>query len=495
MPRLVVDGTIPGSGGAGSVQVTGSISHLVPFTENIPTVSAPTLGTAGTATGTLDHPDAATTGQKFEITVPDDYDSGNLTVSITYAMSTSYSGNVRLETTAEIAQASAGTIDSASYPATGVTITPPTDTAIAKEVLLTIDEGDIQAGDQIVVLVKRIGADGLDSHTGDWRLIAYTYTYTGQLAARNVSQFIALFSDTDETRPPAGLIGNISTLDFNPSVDREQKFEVLVPEHWDSYSDGHVRFVFAMSTAVDAFVKLETEVEIANATDGTYDLYSAEAQILDLDADTNPHRTVTVRSIPVAAMHKGDHVTIKIARRGTSGDDTHSGAWRLMSAHFATGISPTSGAIVSPTAYYIQIHDFEEVSGTVYGDLLSPDFAGDFETWTKMSSDSAGGRIDVAFQGKLRADQTTLAEFQLAIKGNLATAQYQVKLYVDGSGATQKLTPSALTFAPTSRTKLIYSASDFSAQPTGDGRYFIVVEATLDTGEILYVGRPYVKQE
>lgn len=496
MPRLVVDGAIPGTGGGGGGgTVTGSISHLIPFTEDIPAVTSPTKATAGVSTGVLDHPDGSTTGQKFEVPIPDDYDSGDLTISCTYLMSTAFSGNVRLELTAEIAQPAGGTIDTATYSATGYTLGVPATTAITKQVFLTIAEADIAAGDTITILVKRLGGDGLDTHTGTWRLIAYTFTYTGQLAARNVSQFIALFSDTDEIRPVAGLIGNISTLDFASGVDREQKFEVLCPEHWDGYSDGHIRFVFAMSTAVDANVKLETEIEIANTTDGTFDTLSAEAQILDLDADTNPHRTVAIRSIPVSAMHSGDHITIKIARRGSSGEDTHTGLWQLMSAHFATGISPTSGAIISPTAYYIQIHDFKEVSGTVYGDLLSPDFAGDFETWTKMWSDSASGRIDVAFQGRLRADQTTLSEFQIAIKGNLAAAQYQVKLYVDGSGATQKLTPSALTAAPTVWTKLTFSSGDFAAQPTGDGRYFIVVEATLDTGEILYVGRPYVKQE
>jgi hypothetical protein len=487
--------TIDGLASAQPAQVTGAISHLIQFTEDIAAVTRPTAGTAGTTTSTLDHLDSITSGQKFEFDVPDDYDSGDIDINCTYAMSTAFSGNIRLETTAEIARPSTGSIDSSSYPATTTTLSVPATTDVTKEAFLTISSDDFQAGDHIVVLVKRVGGDGLDTHTGNWRLIAYTFTYTGQLQARNVSQFIALFSDTDETRPVPGTISSFNTLDFYTGVDREQKFEVLIPEHWDSYSDGHVRLLFAMSTAVDANVKLETAVEVANVTDGTYDAYSAESFIIDMGADTDPHRTVVVRSIPVSAMHRGDHVTIKLARRGVSGDDTHTGAFQLLSAHFATGISPTSGAIVSPTQQFIQIHDFKEVSGTVYGDLLSPDFAGDFETWAEMSSDSAVGRIDVAYQGRLRSDQTTISEIQIAIKGSVTGSQYQVKVYVDGQGSSQVYSLSALESAETSRTKTLITSSELNYQPTGDGRYFIVVEATLDTGELLYVGRPFVKQE
>lgn len=143
---------------------------------------------------------------------------------------------------------------------------------------------------------------------------------------------------------------------------------------------------------------------------------------------------------------------------------------------------------------YLDGPSFDPISGTVTADLEYPSFAGDFELYALMSSTTAAARIDVLYSGRLYSYQGTIEEITLALVGN-AGAQYQVKVYVEGSGASQVYTPSALTAAPLTRTVITISAGDLSAQPTGEGRYFVVVEATLDAGEELRVGRPLAVQE
>ena len=39
------------------------------------------------------------------------------------------------------------------------------------------------------------------------------------------------------------------------------------------------------------------------------------------------------------------------------------------------------------------------------------------------------------------------------------------------------------------------AAGDLSAQPIGEKKFFVVVEATLDSGEEMRVGTPFVRQE
>ena len=115
-----------------------------------------------------------------------------------------------------------------------------------------------------------------------------------------------------------------------------------------------------------------------------------------------------------------------------------------------------------------------------------------------MASTTAAGRVDVEFSGRLRSTQTEITSIIIPIKGQNGgpTPQYQVKVYVEGSGASNVYTGSAL-LAETTGTRILVSLTDadLSAQPTGERRFFVVVEATLDSGEELRVGTPFVRQE
>jgi hypothetical protein len=132
-------------------------------------------------------------------------------------------------------------------------------------------------------------------------------------------------------------------------------------------------------------------------------------------------------------------------------------------------------------------------SSGVTVDTQVPDLAGDFEIYDSFTSTVASGRADAYYQGQLDESQARILEIKVPVKGTGATPQYQLKVFAEGSGATP-VYDGGLIAAPGTRTVLTIAVGSLSAQPTGEGRYHVLVEAHLDAGETLFVGRPFVKQ-
>jgi len=123
-------------------------------------------------------------------------------------------------------------------------------------------------------------------------------------------------------------------------------------------------------------------------------------------------------------------------------------------------------------------------------DSQAPSLAGDFEIYDRFTATEDSRRADVYYQGSLEASEGKIAEIKIPIKGSSTNAQYRVLVYAEGSGASA-VYDSSLSAASVTRT--VTTITSFSAPPTGEKRYHIKVEAHLDTGEILYVGRPRVR--
>jgi hypothetical protein len=102
--------------------------------------------------------------------------------------------------------------------------------------------------------------------------------------------------------------------------------------------------------------------------------------------------------------------------------------------------------------------------------------------------------VDVAFQGRLDVLQNLLSRIKISIRGTGASPQYQLKIYAEGSGAVA-VYDSGLLAAPGTLTETLLTDLDLSSQPTGDKRYHVVVEVTIDSGETVEITRPFVRQE
>jgi len=476
----------------------GTISRSPEVVLPIAAVTQPTLSTLpGSSIDTHDHPDGSTTGLRFEFTVPDDYDTGNLAMSIIFAMSTSVASPnnvVRLEVAAEIAKASDGTIDTASYPPTPLSVTTPDgSTDVDRSVtILSISDGDFAAGDKLLFFVKRLGADGGDLHTGILKIADYMVAYTGQISTRSLVMDFEVFSDTDEPGPPAGTKSTFDTLDFQTALDQEQKLQFPIPDNWDGVSDFHFQFTYAMSTAATLVVALETEGEVANVSTGAIDVLAVEPFVINTTSDTNVHRTTVVRSVPATGRQAGDVISLKFARRGNTGPDTHTGNWQVISGTVAIGTGPSTGVSVL-SEVYLGPAAIRQVAGTTASAVEAPDLSGDFELYTFLSATAVSSQINGEWAGRLASNQTKVTSIKVPIKGN-AGAEYQFKVFVEGGGPTPVF-DSSLTAAPLTRTLVSLTQGDLSAQPITEGRFFVVVEAHLDSGEELRVGTPFVKQE
>lgn len=464
----------------------------------------PTLGTLpASSINTHDHPNGSTTGLKFEFTVPDDYDSGPLELQATYAMSTAVgnpNNQVVLSVGAEIADVTGGGIDTGSYPQSSVTVTTPDNlTTVTRTVtLLSIAQGDFATGDKVVFLSERLGGDGSDLHTGSFRLIDYMVIYDGQVAARASIHQVESFTDTAGTPAVSSNKSSFDTLDFQETFTHEQKFQFTVPDNWDGVSDFNVRFTFAMTSAAAANVRLDLSGDAANVVSGAITALPPATFIVPVPADTDVHRTTVVFSISGLNRNSGDPIVVEISRPSGDALDTHPGDWQLIAATVFIGQGGSVPVSTEIDQGYLTHRDFRIITvAGVNAEQESPDFAGDFEIWAIVTSSVAAGRADIEWQGRLRSTQTKVTSIIIPIRGQSGgpTPQYQVKVYAEGSGASPVFTGVLTAETTGNRIVIALSDGDLSAQPTGERRFFVVVEVTCDAGEELRVGTPFVRQE
>ena len=484
-----------------SISTTATVAREIKNTYNIPTVTAPAAGTTGTDVSTLDFDGSSVEGQKIEFDIPDDYDSGNLSVMIVGRGAAAPTGDkvVYWETYGEIVDISGGDVDTIASSNTSTDVLDGS-TAIARTTLKTLTAGTFAIGDRVLLNIKRRADLGPDTYDGvDWKLIGIQIQYTSSMGSPVYSQGINQYQDTDETPPGSGTIGtDVDTRDF--AVNEELKFTFIVPDNWDEASNCHIRAVFAMSTSESGkTVRIATEGEVVDVSGGDIDAlsiinYDIANEMLPTTLDV-PRRTVAIRSIPAASMGKGDEITLKIARR-TSPASEHSGDWKLIGMT-ATLASTTPSSPVEATVWetYMDFAGFGAASGgSLSGYRGYPDYAGDFQDyWVIACTTGTTVTLPISFVGRLSSNQTEVSELYVPLKGSSTNAQYTIRVYMDGGGASDKLAE-GIQSASASLAERAFVDTDFSAQPTGTKkRFFVDILATLDTGETLYIGRPFAK--
>ena len=186
---------------------------------------------------------------------------------------------------------------------------------------------------------------------------------------------------------------------------------------------------------------------------------------------------------------------LKLARRDGFTDE-HSGDFKLINATLTLGQTSTSG-FTDVTAEYDHLATgvFDIVSGTVNADTEFPDLSGDFQTWDVMSSSAPNGRINVSYEGRLAPSQLLIAQINVPIKG---TGLYNLKIYVEGAttlNPVYETSPTSPVAAPANRSVLVLTNLDLSTQPSGERKYYVVIEAFMGTGKSIRVGLPYIKHE
>jgi len=488
---------------------TGPTSRGVYFTNDISGVTPTSAGTTGTDIDTLDYPPGATeTGQRFTFTIPEDYDSGDLEIGVVYRMSGTDGNDIRVRHQAKIVDQVTGGIDSTSYPLTNLDLSVPADTSITSDTLLTLSDGDFNRGDMIQAYVRRDPGSEAPANADTWKAIQFYYVYFGQIATRVMTVPAKAFDDyLSETAPASGSIGtDIDTLDFSPTVDNSQKTQFQVPASWGGESGAYLFLSYAMST-MEASKQCRFQIggEITNLSAGTVDTIPLQEVLIypaNITADA-PQDQVFVLSIPPTSMHVGDSITLYVRRKGSDATgDTHNGLFRLIHGYMTFGQAPSSGfTSVDVFEYYMDFAGFGTASGTISGSMGYPDYSNPgsdgFEGLWVIASSSAGATLPISFAGRLSSSQTTISSIKIPLRASASGCQYTIRVYVDGYDATDQFGEGIQTLTVTDLIeRTILDVDLTNSVPLGPKkRFFVDVLATLDSGETLYVGRPFVRQE
>jgi len=82
----------------------------------------------------------------------------------------------------------------------------------------------------------------------------------------------------------------------------------------------------------------------------------------------------------------------------------------------------------------------------------------------------------------------------LNLYGTGGSPEYVLKVFVEGQGASAVYDPTAGApiAAPGAIAAITLSSGSLTSQPTGEARFFVVVEAYIDAGEAILTSRPYV---
>ena len=503
--QVKVDGVsmvFDGSGNLRSTPVaqvpTGTVSLGALITQNIPGTTAPSNVFVATDIPAQNYPHGSVTGQLMDFTVPDDYDSGPLTITAVFEMVTpGVAGNIRQRTQAKIVKTATGTVDTTSFPSTDSTITPPvTSSDFVRQTLLVITNGTFGRGDTIQFYFTRVGNNILDTDTRGMTVVAFEVAYTGQVATRMATQTADVFGSVPSTglpTPPAGTINtDIPTLDFSGTSDQAAACYFIVPDQWDGVSDCIVRCQFAMAAPGAAGnVGLSSIINIADPVLGTVTTITPTTFVIAVGG-TAVHRSQIFAQIPGASLHAGATIELGI-RRVTTTPSNSTSTFQLINVTAAFGVFPVVGFQTS-TQGLLRDGVFGNFSGSVNANVDYPNIgAGELQPLYDMSSTAPGGRVDVAFPGILNTGQTQISQLFVPLKGTGATPQYHVQVYVAGTVGT--VYDSGLQAAPGTLTNLNIPGSALSAQPTSGGDYLVIVQAFIDTGEAILCGRPVFQQQ
>ncbi len=491
-------GGLGGGGGGSPVASTGTLSHFIDTFEDIAGGGTPpAAGTVGTDLDALVFADAADENQKFEVTVPQDYDSDDLMFHIQFTMSASGGGDVDFDLSGEVAQID-GTVTSFGPTASGLSVLTNTDPQSI--LLFLLQSTSFSPGDRIRIQLERQGTT--DANSDDLNMLGIDMRYTGLLAGNRAhTREIVFTSDTDEPAPVTGTFGtDLDTLDFPTGSDAEQKLQAITPEEWDDTSDPFLKLTYAMSTAVGgSIVRLGIDGEVANVSTGLQTLVTQQVD-LAVPGDTEAERSVSI-PFPAGLFSKGSVYLIKFARRTTAVPSNHTGSFKVLGVEMIFNKPGTSGGGGGSgggfTEEYLTSWSFGNAAGapSPTADVDYPAFAGDFEILYSMLGNAASSRVDVSFQGRIPDGFATIDELTVGIKGAGGTPEYLLKVFVEGSGATPVYDPTSGTpiAAPGTLGVTTIAAGALSAQPLGSRRFFVVVEAHVDVAETVFASRPFVK--
>tara|TARA_R100001244_G_scaffold25113_2_gene25391 strand:+ start:57493 stop:58083 length:591 start_codon:yes stop_codon:yes gene_type:complete len=182
-----------------------------------------------------------------------------------------------------------------------------------------------------------------------------------------------------------------------------------------------------------------------------------------------------------SATRPGQAISSQLA--GSTNPDVASPDWDSPGAEVLLG----PGVFGNPTAQ-------------ISGDSVFPDLVGDFEAYDRVEAFSDSQSIDIAWSGRLSDKQERIFKIRMNVVGDsngspTTPPTFVIKVYAEGATTANPIFESAVLDAPSVSTEFSIDEVSLTAQPINQKRYHVVVECSLDDGQILDCSRPFVTQE
>ena len=321
-------------------------------------------------------------------------------------------------------------------------------------------------------VVKRLTFGG--EFTGVFKLVSVVYRFKSYSVTVVLSESQTdFFAVSGVPAPIPGELGAFKVVDYPAGELREAVAIFTIPSSYQVGSDVQLRLCYAMDTLDTGSIQIATEIFVNNV--------SSDPSLVTTFSSAQPANEIQPSSLirVLSGLQRLDTVAVRVRRTGFG---THTGVFRLVSAHLVMG-----SAVVTATDLLEQTYASHAEFGTSPPTTTSDYVQSDGEVYKKaLGIGGTNNDVTFAFRGQVPSNRNEINFIAVPHKVSLAAGNNGVTiLVVDETGATI-YTGSKLS----SVTRALETVSGASLIPNpGPGERFVVlVKAEVDNNNEIFVG-------
>lgn len=461
----------------GAPNIPPSITAAVDASRSVESLTAVSGGVGPPATGAvgqfpvLVYPAAISREARAQTAMPVDYRQGpgdQLSIQLKYTVGVGANTTVRITTYGSIENNTIGTAD---FNLDVSSVTP--DTIVTSPIIRTFGPATAQRLNEIAMIIRRTTFGG--EFTGDFKLVSVIFGYESLSVSSNLSETAELFQATDQPPPTPGSIGSFQSNDYPAGVISESKCTFNIPQQFDPTTDAFLRLNYAMSTAVGG---LRVDLSIKGSVNNVTTLAPQTVQIFPDNISNTIVLTAPLRFF--SGLQRLDEIVIFLRRLDT---DTHTGAFKLVSAELVMGSTIITGGVQAEV-------DYE------FSDIIAGAGPPDTDTSATLGSENEvyhtatglGDNQDVTLVARCRVPSALhgVSFIRVVHKVSAAAGNNGVIVTVRKADGTVVYTSTAQVSA--TRAEFVISGASLSSNPASGERFLVLAQAIVDTGATTYVG-------
>ena len=351
------------------------------------------------------------------------------------------------------------------------TVTPG---AITKSpVLRSVPGASIDPLADMAIVVKRLTFGG--EFTGDFRLLSVVYRFKSFSVTVVLSESTGdFFAVGGVGFPTPGTLGSYKVLDYPAGLLRESVAFFTIPSGYQVGSDVQLRLCYAMDTLEPTNdVQIATEVFVNNVSSSP----SLTTIFNPQNAANEIQPTGLIRVL--SGLARLDSLAIRIRRTGTG---SHTGTFRLVSAHLVMG-----SAVVTAT----ELLEFTYTSQAEFG-AFPPTTTSEYdqaegEVYKKAIGIGIANRdVTFVYRGRVPSNRNEINYITVPHKVSSAVGNNGVTIAVVDENGTTVYSGAKLVSAV--RAEETVPGASLSANPGPGERFTVLCTANVDAFDEIFVG-------